>query len=179
MSDERYIAICGLGKDRPGLVAEATRFLNTRGGNVEDSRAVVLGAEFGLMILASGTAEAIRRIQDDRSALEEATGLSFQLKETVSPEEHRRARALPYRIEANAMDHEGIVHALTDVLHRSGINIVSLETTVRNAPVTGTEIFSLVARVDIPDDVTPSSVRDALAAVAHAQNLDVEMRPET
>lgn len=178
MADERYIVISGLGPDRPGLVAETTRFLRERGANVEDSRAAVLGGEFGLMVLASGPAATMDGIGADMAALETATGLTFLLRPTVSPEEHRRARALPYRIEANAMDHEGIVHALTDALYRAGVNIISLETAVRNAPVTGTEVFSLEARVDLPAGVPVEAMRDALNAVARAENLDVEMRPE-
>jgi glycine cleavage system regulatory protein len=53
-----------------------------------------------------------------------------------------------------------------------------METTVRNAPITGTEVFSLVARVDVPAGVSPSAARDALNALAREQGLDVEMRPE-
>jgi len=176
MAEERFLVLSGLGPDRPGMVAATTRFLTERGLNVEDSRAAVLGGEFGLMVLASGPPEAVRGLLDAREALDAATGMTYVLRETVSPEAHRRERALPYRVEANAMDHEGIAHAVTDALYRSGINIVSLETAVRNAPITGTEVFSLVAHVDIPDSVSPATVREALNAVARDQNLDIEMR---
>jgi glycine cleavage system transcriptional repressor len=177
MGDEKFIVLSGLGPDRPGIVAATTRFLRERGANVEDSRAAVLGGEFGLMVLASGTSDTVSGLLSAGEALDRATGIVFQMRETVSPETHRRERALPYRVEANAMDHEGIAHAVTDALYRAGINIVSMETAVRNAPITGTEVFSLVARVDIPDGVSPASVRAALNAVAHDQNLDVEMHP--
>ncbi|HEY3414683.1 MAG TPA: ACT domain-containing protein [Armatimonadota bacterium] len=178
MTEQQYLVVSGLGPDRPGIVAATTRYLTEHGANVEDSRAVVLGGEFGLMVLASGTAAAVAKVQEDLAELVEATGLQFQTRPTVSPEDHRRSRALPYRVEANALDHEGIVQAVAEALYAAGINIVSLETTVRNAPVTGTELFSLVARVDIPDGVAVEAVRASLAAVARAQCLDVEMRPE-
>lgn len=178
MSAEQFAVISGLGPDRPGIVAAATRYLTDRGANVEDSRAAVLGGEFGLMVLASGGAGAIERVLGELAVLEEGTGIAFLGRQTVSPEDHRRARALPYRVEANALDHEGIVVAITDALYRAGINIVSLETSVRNAPVTGTELFSLVAHVDVPDGVSVAAVRSSLAEVARAQNLDAEMRPE-
>jgi glycine cleavage system transcriptional repressor len=178
MATENFLVLSGLGPDRPGIVAATTHFLRERGANVEDSRAAVLGGEFGLMVLASGSEDTIRRVQEALPSLNEATGLDFRARETVSPEEHRRERALPYRVEANAMDHEGIAHAVTDALYRAGINIVSMETTVRNAPITGTEVFSLVARVDVPVGVSPAAARDALNAVAREQGLDVEMRAE-
>lgn len=178
MADEKFIVLSGLGPDRPGLVAATTRFLTECGLNVEDSRAVVLGGQFGLMVLASGIPDAVSKALAAVDGLNAATGMTFVAHETVSPEAHRRARALPYRVEANALDHEGIAHAVTDALYQAGINIVSLETAVKNAPITGTEVFSLVARVDIPDGVSPASVREALSAVAREQNLDVEMRAE-
>lgn len=178
MPVQKYIVISGLGPDRPGIVAATTRYLTEHGANVEDSRAAVLGGEFGLLVLASGPPEAMDRVTSSLAALEDTTGLAFVARPTMSPEEHRRARALPYRVEANALDHEGIVHAITDVLYKAGINIVSLETSVRNAPVTGTELFSLVAHVDVPEGVPVEGVRAALANVARSQNLDVELRPE-
>ncbi|HEY3266841.1 MAG TPA: ACT domain-containing protein [Armatimonadota bacterium] len=172
-----YVVLSGLGPDRPGIVAKATRYLTERGANVEDSRAAVLGGEFGLMVLASCGDACMEAIVKDVAALEGATGLTFFTRATVSPEEHRRAKALPYRVDVNAMDHEGIVHAVTDALYQAGINIVSLDTEVRNAPVTGAEIFSLVARVDIPEGVALETVRKALTDVARVQGLDVELRP--
>jgi glycine cleavage system transcriptional repressor len=177
MSDTRYIVIAGLGPDRPGIVAESTWFLTERGANVEDSRALVLGGEFGLMILASGNQEALRRVTQDLGALEHATGLLIVYRNTVSPEEHRAAKTLPYVVEASAMDHEGIVHAVSQTLYDAGINIVELETTVLNAPITGTPLFKLVARVDLPGGISAETVREALVKVARQHNLDVELRP--
>lgn len=135
MAMQQYLVVSGLGPDRPGIVAATTRYLTERGANVVDSRAVVLGGEFGLMVLASGAAACVDAVQADIALLQDATGLSYQIRPTVSPEEHRRARALPYRLEANAMDHEGIVQAIAESLFAAGINIVSMETSVRNAPL--------------------------------------------
>ena len=176
MSDARFLVISGLGPDRPGLVAEATWFLTERGANVEDSRAIVLGGEFGLMMLASGAPESLRRITADLGILEHATGLLFTYRLTVSPEEHRRNRAVPYVIEASAIDHEGIVHAITECLYAAGINIVTLDTSVVNAPVTGTPLFRFEAQVDVPDGVSAEEVRSTLNKTAAERNLDIEMR---
>ena len=177
MSDTRYIVIAGLGPDRPGIVAECTRYLTERESNVEDSRALVLGGEFGLMVLASGETEAMRRVIQDLGTLEQATGLLIVYRDTVSPEQHRADQALPYVVEASAMDHEGIVHAVSRVLYECGINIVELETSVHNAPITGTPLFRLCASVDLPVGVPAETVRSALREVASRHNLDIEMKP--
>jgi len=54
---------------------------------------------------------------------------------------------------------------------------VELETTVLNAPITGTPLFKLVARVDLPGGISAETVREALVKVARQHNLDVELRP--
>jgi glycine cleavage system transcriptional repressor len=174
MADETHVALVALGPDRPGIVAAATRVLKDRGANIEDSRAAVLGGEFGLMLLASLDDGNSPDVAELTQALNHATGLQFIVVPTVSPEEHRKALALPYRIEANTLDHEGIVNAITEALYEAGVNIISLETTVANAPVTGTPIFSFVATVDVPAGLPVEAFRSALADAARRHNLDLE-----
>src|SRR3984957_16133181 len=88
MGTERHLVLSALGPDRPGPVAEVTHYVTERGGNIEDSRMAVFGAEFGVMLLVSGTADEIARIARDHATLHEATGLDVTSRDTKSPEEH-------------------------------------------------------------------------------------------
>jgi glycine cleavage system transcriptional repressor len=178
MDQEQYLALSALGPDRPGLVAEATRYLAERGGNVEDSRMAVLGGDFGLLILVSGPPDRIELIQKEIAHLESLTGLQIQIRPTRSPEEHRRASVAPCTITAHALDHEGIVHAVSNALYRSGVNIVSLHTTAYNAPITGSPLFRLEATVDLPRQVSLIDLRRALDEVAREENLDLDVRSQ-
>ena len=174
--DESFLVISALGPDRPGLVAEVTHYISQRSGNVEDSRMVVLGGEFGIMILVSGAAEAVEAIRKDLPQLQNLTNLEVTARPTQSPETNRRAAVVPCLITANALDHEGIVRAVSTALYDTGINIVALETTSYNAPVTGSPLFRLEAAVDVPRDLPISKVRESMEAVARAENLDIEVR---
>lgn len=173
---ELFLVLSALGPDRPGLVAEITEYLTERGANVEDSRMAVLGGEFGVLILVSGAPAEIDAIERDKAALVEKTGLEILLRRTKSPEDHRRAASVPYLVTAEALDHEGIVRAVSRALHGAGVNIVSLETSAYQAPVTGSPLFRLEARVDLPSSVTVGTLRKAMDAVAEAENLDIEVR---
>jgi len=173
---EVFLALSALGADRPGLVAEMTEFLTSRGGNVEDSRMAVLGAEFGMLMLVSGTPEEIGAIERDIAAIAKQTGLEVKARRTKSPEEHRRAAVVPCIVTTEALDHEGIVRAVTKALHNVGVNIVSLETHSYEAPVTGSALFRMEARIDVPPGVTVGKVRKAMDAVAEEENLDIEVR---
>jgi glycine cleavage system transcriptional repressor len=176
MSTETFLVLSALGPDRPGLVAEVTHFLNERGANVEDSRMAVLGAEFGILLLASGTDAQIARVEADVAALARETDLGIVVRRTKSPEEHRRAAVIPCIVTAEALDHEGIVRAVSRGLHAVGVNIVSLETQAYQAPVTGSPLFRMEARVDVPPGSSVAKVRKAMDEVAEAENLDIEVR---
>jgi glycine cleavage system transcriptional repressor len=176
MASPSYAVLSALGPDRPGLVAEVTHFLTERGVNVEDSRMAVLGGEFGILTLVSGTSDQVSRLEKELPELGKRTGLGLLLRPTKSPEEHRRAAAVPCLVTADSLDHEGIVRAISTALHEVGVNIVSLETTAYEAPVTGSALFRLEARVDVPPGLSVGKVRKAMAAVADAENLDIEVR---
>jgi glycine cleavage system transcriptional repressor len=175
MPNDQYLVLSSLGPDRPGLVADVTHFLTERGANIEDSRMAVLGAEFGVQVLVSGTAAAIERIVAEAGKLEKL-GLGVLVHRTKSPEEHRRASVVPYVVTAEALDHEGIVRAVALAISNMGINIVSLETTAYNAPVTGSPLFRLEAVIDVPQGVSGVDLRRAMDDVARAENLDIDVR---
>jgi len=176
MATEQYLVVSALGPDRPGLVAEVTHFLTERGGNIEDSRMVVLGAEFGILILVSGSEQAIGRIVEGAPALAESTKIGVLVRRTKSPEEHRRASVIPCMVTAEALDHEGIVRAVAFAISKMGINIVALETTAYNAPITGSQLFRLEAHIDLPRGVSIAEVRQGMEEVARAENLDIEVK---
>ena len=176
-SPSSYLVLSALGSDRPGLVAEVTRHLTSRGGNVEESRMAILGAEFGLMVLVSGDESELARIEQDTAELESKTALRVLTKRTRAPGEHRRGPTRPYVIEVESIDREGILHAVAGTIHEMGVNIVSLETTAFEAPFTGGVLFRLEARVDVPQTVPVSRLRETMEALGERENLDIEVRP--
>ncbi|UQA54613.1 transcriptional regulator [Polyangium aurulentum] len=173
---EVFLVLSCLGPDRPGLVAEVTDYVSGHSGNVEDSRMAVLGAEFGILLLVAGTPDEIAAIERDLPSLSEKTGLDIRARRTKAPEEHRRAATIPCIVTAEALDHEGIVRSVTRALAGAGVNIVSLEATAYEAPVTGSPLFRMEARVDLPPGVSVGKVRKAMDAVAEEQNLDIEVK---
>ena len=179
MSTERHLVLSALGPDRPGLVAEVTHYVTERGGNIEDSRMAVLGGEFGVMMLLSGTPDEIGRIAQDRDQLHKATGLDVTTRETKSSEEHRRSQSIPVLVRCDAIDNPGIVRAVSRALRDQGLNIVALETTTYEAPVTGSPLFRLEAQCDVPRGVTLAKVRLAMGEVAERENIDIDVSAVT
>jgi len=52
---EQLIVISALGTDRPGIVEALSRAVLDRKGNILDSRMTVLGGEFAVLMLISGS----------------------------------------------------------------------------------------------------------------------------
>lgn len=176
MTTETFLVLSALGPDRTGIVAEVTEYLTERGANVEDSRMAVLGAEFGILVLVSGTDAQIGAVERDTAVLAEKSGLTVMVRRTKSPEEHRRAAVIPCVVTADAIDHEGIVRAVARALHHVGVNIISLETSAYQAPITGSPLFRMEARIDVPQATGVARVRKAMDEVALTENLDIDVR---
>ena len=172
-----YAVLTGVGPDRPGLVDEVSAFLAEREINIEESRMAVLGGEFALVLLAAGDEKAMAELPARLGEMGKATGLEFSCKSTRPPAQRPARPSLPYRLAAHSLDHPGIVHEITRVLHDREVNIESLETHVAAAPVSGTPVFSLVAALSVPAEAKTTQLRAELEELADRFNLDIEFEP--
>jgi glycine cleavage system transcriptional repressor len=177
MAHRKWLVLSALGPDKTGLVAAIAEHVTSRGGNVEDSRMAILGHEFGVMMLVSGDEAAVDAITIDLHALEQKTGLGLLARPTSAPDEKRHQGGLPCRIEASALDREGIVQALAASLQQLGISVVSLETTAYHASMSGAPLFRLLAHVEVPRSVGLSTLRERMAEAARALDLDIDVSP--
>lgn len=159
------------GKDRIGIVEEVTGVLLKLGSNVETSRMARLGGEFAMLMLVS--------LPSDRStfldsAVEQLTTRGYNV--TVTETERAPAAfagCLPYRITVEGADHEGIIHEIAAGLAGQGISIELMETETSSAPVSGTILFSMTARVLVPQDLNETAWIAALVQAADQAGVDV------
>ncbi|OHD65452.1 MAG: hypothetical protein A2176_13015 [Spirochaetes bacterium RBG_13_51_14] len=170
-----YAVLTAIGPDRPGLVDEISAFLADRNINIEDSRMAVLGGEFAVILLASGEPDFSDRLIRELAAIEKITGLAVHLKPTLAPHERKVHQSLPHRLTATSMDHPGIVHEVTRVLHKRNINIESMETHLAHAPVSGAPIFKMKCVINIPVEEKLSAVRKELEKLGDRMDIDIEI----
>jgi glycine cleavage system transcriptional repressor len=148
MAERGYLVLSALGPDRPGLVRTLSASIVAHGGNVEDSRMAVLGGLFGVMMLLSGDRAALAAMEGEAANLEAATGLRIHCEPTAPPPTTIGTRR--YIIEAEAVDREGIVHAVAEAFHALGANIVHLESALYPAPISGAPLFRIRLEIDVP-----------------------------
>jgi len=160
-----------VGPDKPGLVEAISGILSQRGFNIEDSRMAVLGGEFAMILLVSGSSSVSAYIPE----MEEKSGMTIHSRETVSKPSTKPG--VPFLVYGYSMDHPGIVHALAREVASLGANIEEMETSIQPAPVTGTPLFDVRMRISLPPDVPVSMVRQRLGEIGDEQNIDVSVEP--
>lgn len=174
---EEFLVLIAVGTDRPGIVADLTALLAERGANVADSRMAVLGGEFALIALVSATPGQLATVRHELRDLADRLGLQLIIQPTRSPAAHRAGRVRSYRVEVHALDHPGIVHAISQAVRELRGNVVTLETTAYRASVTGAPLFRMSLSADFPADLSGARLRAALDAVAESAGADVEVHP--
>jgi glycine cleavage system transcriptional repressor len=170
-----YVVVTAVGPDRPGLVNGLSSLLGEAGGSIEDSRMAILGGEFAVIMLISGSGGAIERICGIGPQVESELGLRCILKET-SPA-HPPSDYLPYRIDVSGADRPGIVEAVTAILAGHGINVASLESRLTYAPFSATPLFVLEAELQVPSKIVLAELRSQIAATCEEENLDFRLEP--
>jgi glycine cleavage system transcriptional repressor len=166
-----YAVVRAIGSDRVGVVDDITTVVEQAGCNIEESKMSVLGGEFAVMMLVSGTGEAVEALGSHSYAEGPLADFSVDVVRTG------RALVLktgvPYVIESVSLDSPGIVHAVTALLAREKINIEELETGVGSAPFTGSKIFRMRICITVDGPKRASLVREALNRLAFDRDIDI------
>ena len=162
------------GRDRVGIVEELTGSLLELDGNVETSRMARLGGEFAVLMLVSLPSEHLGRLDESFVALTDQGYLV-----SVRPTDVAAAAAQPgwlsRQIEVRGADHEGIVHEIARSLARKGVNIEAMETSTTQAPISGTPLFMMTARIAVPPTLSNQNWEADLLEVARQLNVELEV----
>ncbi len=174
-SANKYLVISAVGEDRPGIVNELSRAILDGGCNIEDSRMTVLGGEFALILMISGSWNAIGKVEATASALGKKLNLAVMARPT--DERLPRPGMVPYTVDVVSIDHPGIVHKVAEFFSARGINIEDLSTWTYPAAHTGTPMFSLNMTVSMPATLHIGRLRDEFIDFCDELNVDATLEP--
>ncbi len=174
-STNDYLVITAAGEDQVGLVERFSSKITESGCNIEQSRMVVLGGQFAILVLVSGAWNALSKLETQLEPLGVQLGLSIVVKRTRARE--LTQPVLPYHVEVVALDHPGIVHNLAKFFSRFGINIEELSTDTYPAPHTGTQMFSVQMEVGVPAKTHIPTLRGEFFDYCDDLNLDATFEP--
>ncbi len=162
--------ITAIGADRPGIVDRLAGLIHEAGGNIEESRMAILGGDFALIQLFSGSPAAVAKVRKGLGRAARALRLSCTMKITRS---RRKSKPfIVYRLNVSGLDHPGIVHRVAAALSRLDVNVATLDTHQAEAPMSGAPVFRLAADLQVPADLPAGELRRALERVCAAEAVD-------
>ena len=124
-----------------------TRRISDSGCNLVDARLSTVGRDVSVTALATGSWDAVAKLETMLGRLEREEGLKLVWYRT-GPKQVQ-SNLLPYIVEVVAADKPGILFQLADFFDRQGITIESLHCSRYRAMQTGADMFS--AQVTIGD----------------------------
>jgi glycine cleavage system transcriptional repressor len=163
------LAVTVIGRDRPGIIAEVTRVVADRGGNLEDSSMTLLRGHFAWMLIADVDATA-QDIAADLSHLRE-DGLVVSVL-PVGQDQPYADDSPRYMLSVHGADHPGIVAGVTATIAKHGGNITDLSTRLGPGG-----LYLLVAEVALPSDVDVVALGAQLAEAGRRLGVGVSLRP--
>ncbi len=95
MSDQ--MVITALGADRPGIVDELSQVLYSQNLNIEDSRMSSLGGAFAILLLVTGSKQAIDEFIGKTRQIEAALQMQLLVRTSEQCDNSQTACALPGR----------------------------------------------------------------------------------
>ena len=134
---KQWFALSAIGKDRPGIVADLAQLIYECDCNLEDSSMTILGAEFAVLLLLSGTEPGIdERLRSACKRLEWEKRLTVFFRpiegEPVAYGAGQAMRA--YELRAVGIDKAGIVARICRCLATLGVNIIQHNRPVSRKP---------------------------------------------
>jgi glycine cleavage system regulatory protein len=160
-----------IGDDRSGLVNKIAAAVASHGGNWERSQMAELAGKFAGIVLVTVPDD---RVAEFTAAMEPLQGL---LDVTI-----QRAAAVDgsgdvrrFTLDLLGTDRPGIVHEISAVLAAHDVNIDSLATATREAPMAGGLLFEASAELELPADADVEVLRSALEALADELMVDIDL----
>lgn len=160
-----------IGDDRAGLVNAVAQVVADHGGNWEHSQVAELAGKFAGIVLIT--------VADDRAdelvaALEPLTGL-LDVTAHVAPGAATDHSTMYITLDIVGSDRPGIVSDITRVLTQHGVNIDSLTTITRDAPMAGGMLFEASAELGITPSVDLAALQHSLEQLANELMVDLAL----
>jgi glycine cleavage system transcriptional repressor len=176
---KHWFALSAIGRDRPGIVADLAELIYDCDCNLEDSSMTILGSEFAVLLLLTGEGDDIeRRLSSACKRLEWEKRLTVFFRplegEPLSYGISHHART--FELQAVGVDKAGIVARVARGLASYQINVAQMSTSSRPEPGTGTPIYSMKIRMEVPADVDEGAIRRELDGIAQSLHIDLTLQ---
>ena len=174
--EKRFImtAFC---KDRPGIVADVTEVIYENGCNLEDSTMTNMLDEFAIILLFTGKGDRLKdQLLSDCRRLEREKGIAAFIREAEAEDTQKQIPHFTKTIHVEGVDQAGIVFKISRFLADENINIENLTSQRVNSPGSGTAIYFMEIKVQVPEKISLEHLEKGLSRVGEELNLEITVR---
>ena len=114
-----------IGKDRVGILQDASAFVSERGGTVEEGISHTLSTEAVVLLYISGTAEQVKLIEHDAPQFGKSLQLSTLFVRIKERDSLAQREALPLTLRISSPDLTRLLGVLTEFFNKHGLHIVA------------------------------------------------------
>lgn len=162
------VAVTVIGRDRPGIIAEATAAVAQVGGNLEDSAMTLLRGHFAWMLIAEVSDPDLLRERLQSLAQD---GLVVSVLPLADDAEYDSGHEA-YTLTVHGADRPGIVAAVTAAIAANGGNITDLSTRLGSGG-----LYVMVAEVLLPSQLDIAALTGQLTEAGARLGVGVGLRP--
>jgi glycine cleavage system regulatory protein len=162
-----------IGDDRAGLVNAVAQVVARHAGNWERSQMAELAGKFAGIVLVTVPDSSSQALIDDLQPLRGM--LEIQVQSGAVEFDVIAPGAEKFRLSLLGTDRPGIVREITDVLAAHQVNIDSLRTETRDAPMSGGRLFEAEAVLEVPAGADLGAIRVALEKLANELMVDIDL----
>jgi len=170
-----HFALTIVGRDRPGIVAQATEILFNLGCNIADSSCSILGGQFAMILIISHPEFTSRDSFGDAFQPLEEADLTVALR-VLKPggEIHPYFEGDICMISVYGADRPGIVYRVAKVLGDQRVNITDL-----NTKLVGSEqspVYVMIIEAVLPAGVSEQQVDAWMVPLREQLQVDISVR---
>jgi len=169
------MVIAAIGEDQPGLVDRLSGWILNNGCSIADSRMMVMGGEFAVLLLVTGDQNGLTKMEGQLNQVQKKLGMTLNIKRTEPKE--TADHLLSYAVEVATIDHPGIVHDVASFFSQRNINIQDLSTSSYAAAHSGTPMFSIHMSLYIPANSQTQELCKEFLDYCDQLNLDGVIKP--
>ncbi len=157
--------------DKPGLVESLAQAINRHGGNWLESRMARMAGQFAGILRVDIASDKVEALRIDLEALSHQ-GINVQV--AVSGQAESPAQS-SLRLNLLGNDRPGIVHEVSQILARHGVNVESLETECTPAPMSADLLFKAEAHLGVYPQTDLAALRRDLESLADDLMVEIHL----
>ncbi|MBT8370185.1 MAG: hypothetical protein KJO34_04420, partial [Deltaproteobacteria bacterium] len=158
----------------PGIVADVTEMLYENGCNLEDSTMTNMLDEFAIFLLFAGEGDNLKdRLLNDCRRLEREKGITAFIRSVEAEDQEKQITFSTKTVNVEGFDQTGIVFKISRFLANNDINIENLTSRRTISPESGTALYFMEIKVQVPEKISLEQLEEGLSQVGEKLHLDI------